>query len=463
MQDIGESQSLITAFCDNSVYPYIVCPADDAVTAPIVGSRSNIFGFLDEYLFKNISETEFPAKISRTFSLQPLGKAVPYEPALTLFDEEKKLYVAVEIDVPYHEYYRFPLNYDSTNENRDDFFSHAGWYVVHFSENQIFNDTEKCVSLLKNVILSLLQKEYSKVDLKTEKRWSIKEAIEKEQEYERERCLKIKSFDKPSYVDEVEKHIDETETIQVDSEEKSDNQRPDIVFDEESHTYADARNRSGSANYISVTSLIDTFFPYFDEEAYIEKFIKSSGKTREEVVKKMREPSERGTEMHRQIELFLKKEEYNGDFPEFKLFEHFYEEQIVIRNLEFFAAEMQISLPKYNIAGTVDALFKKPNGEYVMVDWKRSKHLIVDGYTKKYGFGKGLSIIRELDNSSYYHYELQQSFYKYILEREYGFKISSMILAVLHPDYDKYYTIKLSDYRKKEVIGMIAAHRICSR
>ena len=37
-------------------------------------------------------------------------------------------------------------------------------------------------------------------------------------------------------------------------------------------------------------------------------------------------------------------------------------------------------------------------------------------------------------------------------------KVSSMILCVLHPDYDRYYTIKLSDYRKDEVEEMIAAH-----
>jgi hypothetical protein len=33
--------------------------------------------------------------------------------------------------------------------------------------------------------------------------------------------------------------------------------------------------------------------------------------------------------------------------------------------------------------------------------------------------------------------------YKIILEREYGYKISSMILAVLHENNPKYYTIKL--------------------
>jgi hypothetical protein len=69
-----------------------------------------------------------------------------------------------------------------------------------------------------------------------------------------------------------------------------------------------------------------------------------------------------------------------------------------------------------------------------------------------------LSVLAHLDNSSYYKYEVQQSFYKYILEKDYGIKVSSMILVVLYPDYDRYYTIKLSEYRKQEVMDMIESY-----
>jgi hypothetical protein len=178
---------------------------------------------------------------------------------------------------------------------------------------------------------------------------------------------------------------------------------------------------------------------------------------REEVVRKMLEPSERGTFMHQQIEYFLKGKPHEEDFKEFQMFRKFHEEQVLRRGLEFYDAEKIVTLPQYGIAGTVDALFRKPDGTFVMVDWKRSKNLIIDGYPKKYGPGRGLSILAHLDNSSYYHYELQQSFYKYILETEYGMKVSSMILCVLHPDYDRYYTIKLTEYRKDEVEEMLAA------
>ena len=36
--------------------------------------------------------------------------------------------------------------------------------------------------------------------------------------------------------------------------------------------------------------------------------------------------------------------------------------------------------------------------------------------------------------------------------------ISSMILVVLHPIYDNYFTIKLSKYREKEVKEIIEIH-----
>ena len=236
-----------------------------------------------------------------------------------------------------------------------------------------------------------------------------------------------------------------------------------MVFNEATHTYADARNITGADDYTSVTTLIEKFFPYFDEEAYIQKFMAESGKTREEVVRKMLEPSERGTFMHQQIEYFLKGKPHEEDFKEFQMFRKFHEEQVLRRGLEFYDAEKIVTLPQYGIAGTVDALFRKSDGTFVMVDWKRSKNLIIDGYPKKYGVGRGRSILSHLDNSSYYHYELQQSFYKYILETEYGMKVSSMILCVLHPDYDRYYTIKLSDYRKREVEEIVAAQAAVSR
>lgn len=69
-----------------------------------------------------------------------------------------------------------------------------------------------------------------------------------------------------------------------------------------------------------------------------------------------------------------------------------------------------------------------------MVDWKRSKKLIVQGTNKpdKRGFQIEMEGLMDLTNCSYYRYCIQQNIYKYILEKEYNIVISDMILAVLH-------------------------------
>ena len=373
---------------------------------------------------------------------------------MVLTDETGKWFVDVEIDAPYHGWYRIPLHYvDGKDGVRDGYFNDCGWTVVRFTEQQVRKEPEACVEVVR-LVVRRLQGDASEIttNVTPEKRWTFKEAIEMERNLVREKYLGIQTFGQPEHLQELRQKIRENGFALPDSP------RPEIVFDEATHTYADMRNTTGTADYTSVTTLIEKFFPYFDEEAYIQRYMAESGKSREAVVRKMLEPSERGTEMHQQIEYFLKGKPHHEDFKEFQMFLKFHQEQVLKRGLTFYDAEKIITLPQYGIAGTVDALFRKPDGTFVMVDWKRSKHLIIDGYPKKYGIGRGISILSHLDNSSYYHYELQQSFYKYILENEYDMKISSMILCVLHPDYDRYYTIKLSDYRKDEVEEMIAAH-----
>lgn len=437
-------------------YPIICWPGTNAVTVFPQPSRSDIRGYSDDYFINTLRNSGLKMDIRTDCHVDVPCRPLPYEPSIVLCDSAKGIYIDVEINAPYHGWFRVPLHHtDSKDAVRDAFFNDCGWTVVRFTERQIREHPDACLTFLKNVMDCLEGRCKELTDAITpEKQWTFKEAVAMERDLAREKYLGIQSFGCPEYLESIHQSILEKRESGIDD--------VNIVFDETTHVYSDARNTTGTADYTSVTTLIEKFFPYFDEETYIEKFMKESGKSREEVVRKMMEPSERGTFMHQQIEYFLKGKPHEEDFKEFQLFRKFHEEQIQKRGLSFYDAEKIVMLPQYSIAGTVDALFRKPDGTFVMVDWKRSKNLIIDGYPKKYGIGRGISILSHLDNSSYYHYELQQSFYKYILETEYGMKISSMILCVLHPDYDRYYTIKLSDYRLEEVREMIAAHIIVS-
>ena len=438
---------------NDDFYPIICWPVEDSEITPPQAGYSNIRGYSDDYFWKMLNDCDLNVLLHHGCHLDVPCRAIPYEPALVLADEKGEWFVDVEIDAPYHGWYRFPMHYVEGKDGvRDQYFNDHGWTVVRFTERQVRGQSDACVELLRRIVVTL---KGGTVELdgivQPEKRWTQKEAVEMEKELFREKLLQIQSFGQPEFLPELRAQI------AANASRPRVSALPDIVFNEASHTYSDARNQTGTADYISVTTLIEKFFPFFDEEAYIEHFIAESGKSREEVIRKMQEPSERGTFMHQQIEYFLKGKPHEEDFKEFRLFRKFHEEQIVRRGLFFYDAEKIVTLLQYGIAGTVDALFRKSDGTFVMVDWKRSKKLIIDGYPKKYGVGRGLSILSHLDNSSYYHYELQQSFYKYILETEYGIKVSSMILCVLHPDYDCYYTIKLSDYRLREVEEMVAA------
>ena len=438
----------------NDTYPLILWSREAVDVISPQSGGFDIRGYFDDYFWKILNDGNLGVQIHRNCHLDVPCRAIPYEAAMVLTDETGKWFVDVEIDAPYHGWYRIPLHYvDGKDGVRDGYFNDCGWTVVRFTEQQVRKEPEACVEVVR-LVVRRLQGDASEIttNVTPEKRWTFKEAIEMERNLLREKYLGIQTFGQPEHLQELRQKIRENGFALPDS------QRPEIVFDEATHTYSDMRNTTGTADYTSVTTLIEKFFPYFDEEAYIQRYMAESGKSREAVVRKMLEPSERGTEMHQQIEYFLKGKPHHEDFKEFQMFLKFHHEQVQKRGLTFYDAEKIITLPQYGIAGTVDALFRKPDGTFVMVDWKRSKHLIIDGYPKKYGIGRGISILSHLDNSSYYHYELQQSFYKYILENEYNMKISSMILCVLHPDYDRYYTIKLSDYRIEEVREMIAAH-----
>ena len=111
-----------------------------------------------------------------------------YEPDLAYIDEQKGIYVDIEVDEPYSgggkpTHY---MNADGTNKDsqRNQNFLNAGWHVVRFSEEQIFCQTEECMKVVNTLLLNVgaideLPKSLEKVpDLKTVSRWTYAESNE---------------------------------------------------------------------------------------------------------------------------------------------------------------------------------------------------------------------------------------------------------------------------------------------
>lgn len=440
------------------LYPVVKMPKSNAILKLPRNGRSNQKGYKENDFFNQIKQIITGIEMTNTVHMVIPNFNKPYEPDIVLFDKNLNLYIDIEIDEPYDGYYRYPTHFINPEDEikqdniRDLFFTESGWIVIRFTEKQVHCQTYECIDYVSKVLKSLYNRNFvTDTTCNRENQWDYNQCIQWQKINYRENYLGIERFQKQYSYKEIE--IDSTETesienvIQRTKKLTFSDWNTSLGFDEKAHIYA--KDEMGNAEYISVTTLIERFFP-FDLKRYIERTAKEENRTEEEVFDEYvlirDEAAAKGTELHEQIEKFLKKNELDCESVEFKLFIDFYKNKLEKSNLFFYDAEKMIYSDKYNVAGTIDCLFKKQDKEeYVMFDWKRSKNLTIDGHPKIFGFGFALSEINHLDNSSYYRYCLQQNIYKHIIEKEYNMKVSSMWLIVLHEIFDTYYKIKVPD------------------
>lgn len=445
-------------------YPVVKMPKQNTSLKLPRAGRSNQKGYKENDFFNQLKENIVGIEIANNVHIVIPNFNKPYEPDIVLFDKSLNLYIDIEIDEPYDGYYRYPTHYinpedDVKQDNiRDLFFTESGWIVLRFSEKQVHCQGNDCIDHIKNVLSSIYNRAFNN-DVKCEKeyQWDYNQCIQWQRFNYREKYLGIGQFQQQYSYKEIEIDTEEIESIEriIERTKKFNfaNWNSCIAFDEESHKYLHPKDETGNAEYISVTKLIERFFP-FDLKRYIERKAEEENRTEEDVLDEYLiirdEAAEKGTFLHNQIENYLKNTEFDSDSKEFELFLDFYNKEIKGRNLVFYDAEKIVFSNKHNVAGTIDCLFKKNNkDEYVMLDWKRSKKLIIDGRPRIFGFGYALSELSSLDNSSYYRYCLQQNIYKHIVETEYFMKISSMKLVVLHENYSNYHIVDVPTMKKE--------------
>jgi len=158
------------------------------------------------------------------------------------------------------------------------------------------------------------------------------------------------------------------------------------------------------------------------------------GQTRQEIKagwnKNGQEASKAGTKMHYDIECFYNEEdvEVEEDCVEWKYFEKFEEE--IGQNLEPYRTEWMIWDKELKFAGSIDMIFRNPDGTLLIYDWKRCKNIKKDNRWQ----GATTDCISHLPDTNYWHYSLQLNTYKYLLEKNYGEKVVGMYLVCLHPN-----------------------------
>ena len=222
-----------------------------------------------------------------------------------------------------------------------------------------------------------------------------------------------------------------------------------IQFSDSDHTYLiDKKNKA-----VSVTELIGRYFPKFDKEFWANKESIKTGKPKNEILKKWDELGKKardlGTELHEQIENFYNSKEYIRS-KELDKFFKFHKNHIQDKYKPH-RTEWKIFDEDKNLAGTVDMVYEKENGELFIFDWKRSKKIInSDGSIEKNNpFENGLNGLSHLPSSDYVKYCLQQNIYKNILESKYDKKVSSMNLLILHPHLDNYHIIQVESFKNE--------------
>lgn len=189
-----------------------------------------------------------------------------------------------------------------------------------------------------------------------------------------------------------------------------------------------------SARLLGTRKIVSNFFPKFDADYWAGIKAPLEGKTKEELLEEWErkgiESAEAGTVLHQRINDYYHHKEINTEekgFSLFKLFEDAYK-------LNPYRSEWAIYDEETKIVGVVDML-DYSNGEYVLYDWKRSDKIVEGGQPiKENKFGEfGLKPIENVSNTDYWHYALQLSFYRYILEKNYGIRVKESRLVVLHP------------------------------
>ncbi len=107
---------------------------------------------------------------------------------------------------------------------------------------------------------------------------------------------------------------------------------------------------------------------------------------------------------------------------------------------------VELGVKHLKIAGSVDMLFENKDGTLEMYDWKRCKKI---DKTNKWAKAK-TKCISHLDDCNYNHYLLQLNTYKFLIEKNYGKKITKMYILTVHPnnENENYIRIEVPDLSK---------------
>lgn len=458
------------------VYPIFRCPKKNTVVRSYRVGTTKRRGFKEE-VFQRAIEDVFGNQfiVSGELRINTGKDTRPFEPDIALIDKANDcLRIDIEIDEPYAGITRQPTHCKGDDTMRDIYFVDRGWIVIRFSEYQVHMFEKECLRFISDVIKGV-SSTYSipaslahSTSTENEKLWDIVQAQKWEKDKYRESYLNHEFKTIEERIETIERDFNEQEQ----KEEKLVNptligvvdEKPSIGFNlinshprdkriefyPEPHIYTIDKTPAPSAS-----TVISKFFPEFDSYGKASSLSPSNplyGLPVEEIVQTWNsrgmEAANKGTFLHEQIEKYYLGEHYEKT-EEFHLFEQFVSDH---KNIKPHRSEWRIFDEEHHIAGTIDLISKNGVG-FDIYDWKRSKK-VVDTYngepiTKDTWGNVGVGQLKDIDDTSYNRYCLQQSLYRYILEKNYNLTISKMYLVILYPDNDRYYKAEVPYLKKR--------------
>jgi len=206
--------------------------------------------------------------------------------------------------------------------------------------------------------------------------------------------------------------------------------------------------------FTSVTTYIGKFFEKFDSIKIATNLTKNHPKysnyTIESLLAEWKEAADYGTKVHNEIENWVK----NGIEPkELKSIngKNWLKNYQSKSSMDIFS-EIIIYSKELRIAGTIDILAKdNQSDEYVLIDWKTSKKITTVSYGHKTGNHEATKNVMDCN---FYHYSLQLSLYRFLLEEYYGYRVRNQVIAHIKDDgVDAH----IAPYMRNEIVLMLEA------
>lgn len=201
----------------------------------------------------------------------------------------------------------------------------------------------------------------------------------------------------------------------------------DIKFVSETHQYF-----VDGEQYLSVSSLIDTFVAPFERERMSEKVAGREGISPEEIRSlwdiRRDLSTVRGTEFHLYVEKYLqdgrKIETITPIAKEIEQFHQFWDKKNKKR-YEVFACELILYDKSLKLAGTLDCLLRhKKSKKIYIIDWKTNSQIKMENEYQNF-----LPPFEQLPVSDINKYSLQIGLYRYLLENNTDLKVAGAYLV----------------------------------